>query len=109
MEQNSTAGQTTDRLQTGHRQAYGTCALHAGSLRLQTQWEETTTGADTKGFLAKCRKTTGSEFTLKPKCNNNYEWTWKYPILPTPIKNHRQSRVSMQTKHTNSRPFDISV
>jgi len=40
---------------------------------------------------------------------NNYEWTWKYAILPTPIKNHRQSRVCMQTKHTNSRPFDSSV
>jgi len=56
-------------------------------------------------MFSKCRKTTGSEFTLKPKCNNNYEWTWKYSILRTPIKNNRQSRVSMQTKHTNNRPF----
>jgi len=46
---------------------------------------------------------------VKPKCNDNYDWTWKYSILPIPIKNHRQSRVSMQTKHTHSRPFDISV
>jgi len=52
---------------------------------------------------------TDGEFTLKPKCNNNYEWTWKYSILPTPIKNNRQSRVSMQTRRTNNRPFDISV
>jgi hypothetical protein len=52
---------------------------------------------------------TGSEFTIKPKCYNNYECTWKYSILPTPIKNHRQSRASMQKRPTNNRPFDISV
>jgi hypothetical protein len=52
---------------------------------------------------------TGSEFTVEPKRNNNYEWTWKYLILPTSNKNHRQSVVSMQTKRTNSRPFNISV
>jgi hypothetical protein len=63
----------------------------------------------TKEFFPSVRKKIGSEFTLEPKCNNNYEWTWKYSILPTPIKNHRQSRVSMQTRHTNNRPFDISV
>ena len=30
-------------------------------------------------------------------------------ILPTPIKNHRHSRVSTQTRHANHRPFAISV
>jgi hypothetical protein len=75
----------------------------------QNQWEETTKGAITKEFLSKCRKKTGSEFTIKPKCYNNYEWAWKYSILPTPIKNHRQSRLSTQKRHTNNRPFDISV
>ena len=75
----------------------------------QNQWEETNKGAITKEFFSKCRKKTGSEFTIKHKCNNNYEWAGKYSILPTPIKNHRQSGVSMQKRHTNNRPFDISV
>jgi len=75
----------------------------------QNQWEKTTKGAITKEFFSKCRKKIGSEFTIKPKCNNNYEWAWKYSILPTPIKSHRQSRVSMQKRHTNDRPSDISV
>jgi hypothetical protein len=65
--------------------------------KLQSQWEETTKGANTKDFFFKCRKTTGSEFTLKPKCNNNYEWAWKYSILLTPIKNHRP----VQSVHAN--------
>ena len=25
------------------------------------------------------------KISSKPKCNNNYEWTWIYSILPTPI------------------------
>ena len=62
-----------------------------------------------KSFYTKCLKKTGSEFTIKPKYYNSYEWTWKYSILPTPIKNHGQSRVSMQKGHTNNRLFDISV
>jgi hypothetical protein len=45
-----------------------------------------------KNFFSKCRKKIGSEFTIKPKCYNNYEWTWKYSILPTPIKSHREFR-----------------
>jgi hypothetical protein len=65
--------------------------------------------SDYERFFSKCRKKIGSEFTHKPKCNSNYEWTWKYSILATLIKNHRQSRVSMRARHTNSRPFDISV
>jgi len=36
-------------------------------------------------FFPKCRKTIYSEFTIKPKRNNNYEWIWKYSIPPTPI------------------------
>jgi hypothetical protein len=75
----------------------------------QHQWEETTKEAITKEFFSKCRKKTGREFTLKPKRNNNYDWKRKYSFLLTPIKNHRQSGVSMQTKHTNNSPFDISV
>ena len=48
-------------------------------------------GEITKEFFSKYRKKTGKEFTIKPKCNNNYEWTWKYSILLTSIKNYRQS------------------
>jgi hypothetical protein len=51
----------------------------------QNQWKETTKGTVTKDFFSKCRKKLGSEFIIKPKCYNNYEWTWKYSILPTPI------------------------
>jgi hypothetical protein len=47
-------------------------------------------------IFSKCRKTTGSEFTLKPKRNNNYEWTWEYSILSTLIK-----IIGSQSVHTN--------
>jgi hypothetical protein len=59
--------------------------------------------------FSKCRKKAGSEFKLKLKNNNNYDRSWKYSILLTWLKNYRYSRVPMQTRHTNSRPSDISV
>jgi len=33
------------------------------------------------------RKQTDSEFKFKPKCNNNYDWSWKYSILLASVKN----------------------
>ena len=32
-------------------------------------------------IFSKCRKQTGSASKLKPKCNNSYDWPWKYSIL----------------------------
>jgi len=62
-----------------------------------------------KNFFFKRRKQTGSESKLKPICNNNYDRPWDYSILLTSIKNYRKYRVSMQTRHTNSRSSDIPV
>ena len=60
-------------------------------------------------FFSERRKQTGSEFKIKPKCNNNYGRPWKYSIILASIKNYRKSRVPMQTLYTNSRPSDIPV
>jgi len=75
----------------------------------QSQWEETTKAVITKKFFQSIERRLAVNLNVSPNVTTIMTWPWKYLILLTSIKNYRKSRVPIQTRHTNSRPSDISV
>jgi hypothetical protein len=76
----------------------------------QSEWEETTKGAITKNFFPSVERRLAVNLHL-----NSYVTTIMFghgnirSYLHRLKLTDRQSRVSMQTRHTNSRSFDIAV
>ena len=78
-------------------------------MRHTNQWEETTKGAITKEFFPSVERRLAVNLHLNPNVTTIMSGHGNILSCLHRLKIIRQSRVSMQTRHTNSRPFDISV
>jgi len=77
---------------------------------LQSQWEETTKGANAKEFFfSSVERRLAVNLHLNPNVTTIMSGHGNIRSCLHRLKIIDQSRVSMQTRHTNSRPFDISV